>query len=177
MLLTLPADAPPMPAVDVASAAGSGVSPLTRSAETAAPRRSSEAEGTPLLDGTDIIVMDDEPYVRETLARLLAGFGATVHAASRGEEVIELYKRLHANGLHPIALLDLNIEHGLDGIPTLERLLEFDPDARAMACSGYSELDIAHDHEILGFKGYLAKPFKATELIDALLAVRSNDGG
>ena len=38
------------------------------------------------------------------------------------------------------------------------------------------EVDIAHDHEIIGFKGYLAKPFKTAELIDTLLAVGSQHG-
>ena len=173
MRVTLPAHAPPTHAAHVASPTGSDVSSPTQPAQTGVSRWPSEAEGSVPLEDTVVIVMDDEPKVRETLARLLSSLGATVHSQSKGEEVTELYSRLHSNGVQPLLLLDLNISHGLDGIPTLEQLLQIDPDVRAIACSGYSKIDIANDHRVLGFKGYLAKPFGTTEIVEALLALRT----
>ena len=117
-----------------------------------------------------VIVMDDEPYVRQTIKRILMHAQAHVLEASCCEEVLALHHRLVVEqGMSPeqlLFILDLNIEGGRSGIETLSLLQHRDPSSRAIACSGYFPMDNAR-YTQLGFKAFLAKPFTAEELLEA----------
>jgi len=77
--------------------------------------------------------------------------------------------------IHPydVVILDLTIRGGLGGLETLERILAFDPAARAVAATGYSTDGVIGEHEKFGFKAALAKPFKIRELGATLSEVLS----
>ncbi|MGB1699520.1 MAG: hybrid sensor histidine kinase/response regulator, partial [Nannocystaceae bacterium] len=135
--------------------------------------RGSENRGfrrkTTLLQGLDILVMDDDPLVVQTIQRILHSAGASSHSTQEGESAIRAHSELLAQGIRPLFLCDLNIKGGLDGVSTVRRMLEQQPDLIAIACSGYSEHQIAESFESLGFRAYLGKPFTASELVATIL--------
>jgi two-component system, cell cycle sensor histidine kinase and response regulator CckA len=59
---------------------------------------------------------------------------------------------------------DLTIPGGMGGQETIKRLLEIDPDIRAIVSSGYANDPVTSRFEEYGFSGMIAKPYE----IDAL---------
>jgi len=47
----------------------------------------------------------------------------------------------------------------------LKLILEADPDARVILCSGYADSDLFKNAEQLGFRAFLAKPFSISEFV------------
>jgi PAS domain S-box-containing protein len=119
--------------------------------------------------GTEtILLVDDEPVVRELGARILAKSGYTVLEASDGREALEIFRRERARiGL---VILDL-IMPKMGGKECLEELLKIDPHVKTLVASGYSE-EAAEQCLRMGAKGFLPKPFevkKAPALVRKVL--------
>jgi len=51
------------------------------------------------------------------------------------------------------------------------KLLELDPDIKAIVSSGYASEDIMAEYERHGFKGVIAKPYTVNELRDVIRKV------
>jgi two-component system, cell cycle sensor histidine kinase and response regulator CckA len=115
-----------------------------------------------------VLVMDDEPTIRELLSLLLERAGFRTAAAADGEEAIRMF--LEAAGRDPfnLAILDLTIPHGLGGVETTRRLLEIHPRLPIIVCSGYSNDPVMANYRDYGFKGRLHKPFTNEQLLQAL---------
>ena len=75
--------------------------------------------------------------------------------------------------LFAAVLLDAIIPNALGGEEASKFLLEVDPDARVILCSGYSESDLFKEAEQLGFRAVLAKPFNISEFVTVLNKVLS----
>ena len=120
-----------------------------------------------------VVVLDDEPVVRQTIKKILQRAGVEVFEAESCEEVLSLHQSILDKQLTTrsslIYLLDLNIEGKLSGVETLRRLNRIDPSVMAVACSGYYKVKIPELYSESGFKGYVSKPFTEMELISALL--------
>ena len=69
--------------------------------------------------------------------------------------------------------MDLTIPGGMGGQVAIKKLLEIDPDAKAIVSSGYSSNPIISNCEKYGFKEFLSKPFKNDELKKVLNEVLS----
>ncbi|RCK81204.1 MAG: PAS/PAC sensor hybrid histidine kinase [Candidatus Ozemobacter sibiricus] len=129
------------------------------------------APGSPRLlphGESRILVMDDEPSVREICLAILQTDGYRVDGAAHGEEAIALFREAWQSG-HPyrLVILDLTVPGGMSGRETLSELRKIDPDLVALASSGYAEDPIMANPTQFGFAGRLAKPY----LRDDLLAV------
>ena len=94
--------------------------------------------------------------------------------ATDGVEGCDAYVRAKADG-NPFAavLLDATIPNGLAGEEALKFLLEADPNARVILCSGYADSDLFKKAEQLGFKAVLAKPFSISEFVSVFNKVLS----
>ncbi len=124
----------------------------------------------PLLrENGRILVMDDEPAVREVAQRLLATMGYEVEGAADGEETIRRYLTAREAGRpFDAVILDLTIPGGLGGQETLERLRALDPDINAIVSSGYADAPIMADFHKYGFRGVAVKPYKIKDLTKVL---------
>ena len=67
-----------------------------------------------------------------------------------------------------MVILDLTNKFGMGGVETIKRLLEMDPDVRAIVVTGYSNNPIISNFREHGFRGALPKPFTLDELNTAL---------
>ena len=94
--------------------------------------------------------------------------------AKDGAAGCDEYLRAKAEG-NPFAavLLDATIPNGLSGEEALKLLLEADPNARVILCSGYADSDLFKKAEQLGFRAVLAKPFSMSEFVSVLNKVLS----
>lgn len=154
-------------AIRVSSAPGAGtrfeiVLPASALPYTAAvpPESSADWHG-----GGLILVVDDEPMVRDVTARMLMRLGFEVLAAPDGEMALAQL-HTHAAAIQCV-LLDMTMPPP-DGLETLLRVRARWPEMRIIIASGYS----AHDLEgrFVGERpsGFIQKPFSLDQLQQAL---------
>jgi len=135
-----------------------------------APQNVSMDEGFSVNPNTRVLVMDDEDMVFEILEGMLKVLGLTAHRARDGEEAIQAYKEMLANGERYYAvLLDLTISGGMGGKDALAVLRTLDSNVRAIACSGYAHDPVMTDPVSHGFVAALAKPVDMAGLKQVLL--------
>ena len=113
--------------------------------------------------------MDDEQVVREVTHALLTHLGHKVAVAVEGLEAIEMYQEaMTSENPFDMVILDLTNKVGMGGAETIVRLLEIDPDVKAIVATGYSGDPIISNFREHGFRGALPKPFTVNELKAAL---------
>ncbi len=112
-----------------------------------------------------ILVMDDEEIIRVIAADMLSVLGYHVETCASGEELIDLYRNLMAEGERPSAvIMDIIVPGKMGGVDAASRILEFDSAAVLIVSSGYSNDPILARHQEYGFCDVLAKPFRVEEM-------------
>jgi PAS domain S-box-containing protein len=112
-----------------------------------------------------ILVMDDEKVVRNVAGRILSRVGYFVEFAANGAEAIERYKMAMESGQpFDAVIMDLTIPGGMGGREAIKKLLEIDPDIKAIVSSGYSNDPVIADFKSYGFCEFIAKPYSRMEL-------------
>jgi two-component system cell cycle sensor histidine kinase/response regulator CckA len=116
-----------------------------------------------------ILVMDDDPRIREVYKSLLNHLGYSAVVVSRGEEALAAYKKARDAGKgFDAVIMDLTIPGAMGGKEAVKRLLEMDPDAVAIISSGYSNDPVMANYKRYGFREVIAKPFTSERLSEAL---------
>ncbi|HSC89001.1 MAG TPA: response regulator [Polyangiaceae bacterium] len=111
--------------------------------------------------GGHILVMDDEPLLRDLLVDSLSALECKVEGAAHGDDAIALYRAaMERSDPFDVVILDLTVRGGKGGAETLRELQAIDPNVRAIACSGYANDPIMCDHAAFGFADALEKPFR-----------------
>ncbi len=95
--------------------------------------------------------------------------------ALQGQQAAQRVKRAHADG-HPfaVAFVDMRMPPGWDGLETIERLWEKDPDVQIVICSAHSDYDWKDIFERLGHSDkllILKKPFEPIEVLQCASAL------
>jgi PAS domain S-box-containing protein len=129
--------------------------------EPAAPRAVRALEpGSPGGNET-LLVVEDDPMVRETTRKMLADLGYRVTTAGDGPEALSLLER----GLAPDLLLtDVLLPGGLDGLRLAEQVLQRRPGTRVLYMSGYVENVDAYQGQLDPQTNLLPKPFARAAL-------------
>ncbi len=117
-----------------------------------------------------VLIVEDEPAVRQMLGVALRHFGFEVHQAGNYERAMDLYWR-HRDAID-VVLLDVQMP-GLDGPHTLVALQGLNPDVQAVFMSGNTGSYTAADLKDLGAAHILTKPFKLADLTRELWKVAS----
>lgn len=119
-----------------------------------------------------ILVMDDEQPVREVLGEMLASLGYESSFAVDGEDAVKLYlQELEKGRPFDLVLMDLTVQGGMGGKDTIKKLLQQDPELKAVISSGYVDTPVMSDYREYGFKGMLHKPYTLQELAGVIQAV------
>ncbi len=128
-----------------------------------------DAEKTPIAGSGNILVMDDEDVIREAVGEILTHLGYQVELAKNGEEAIALYKAAQSVGQSfDLVIMDLTIRGGMGGKETIKKLLEIDPNVKALVSSGYSTDPAMSNFKKYGFCGVVAKPYNIEELSETV---------
>jgi PAS domain S-box-containing protein len=116
-----------------------------------------------------VLVMDDEYMIRELACNILSNIGYKAITAKDGIEAIELYKEAIESGCpFNAVILDLTVSGGMGGREAIQRIIEIDPEAKAIVSSGYSDDPVMSDFRKYGFINSLRKPYRVKELSDIL---------
>jgi DNA-binding NtrC family response regulator len=105
------------------------------------------------LEPAKILIVDDEPIIRETLAEFLQGEGFEVTLAATGEAAIKLAE----SHLFDLVLCDVNLP-GLDGIQVLEAISKRCPETFVILITAYATVETAIEAFTRGAHDYLMKP-------------------
>ncbi|MBU1627457.1 response regulator, partial [bacterium] len=112
-----------------------------------------------------ILIMDDEEIIRDIAENMLKYIGYDVEKAVDGTEAIKHYiKAIEKNEPFDAIIMDLTIPNGMGGKDTVTKLLDIDPEIKAIVSSGYSNDPIMSNFRKYGFKGVISKPYKIEEL-------------
>lgn len=112
-----------------------------------------------------ILLVDDEPAIREMGAAILADMGYQMHQAASGEEALKAYQE--AAAAIDLVILDLGMP-GMGGHRCLGELLAMDPGAKVLIASGYSANGKVKDTLNQGAAGFIAKPFTRRDLLETV---------
>jgi two-component system nitrogen regulation response regulator NtrX len=109
-----------------------------------------------------VLVVDDEPGIRESLVGVLEDEGFAAEAVASGEECLD---RIHQQP-YELVLLDIWLP-GMDGLATLERIQEMPPDERpaVVVISGHGNIETAVRATKLGAFDFLEKPLTIQKVI------------
>ena len=108
---------------------------------------------------TRILVIDDEPILRESLQAWLERDNYSVEAVGSGQEGLQRI----AQTPFDLVFLDLKLED-INGIQVLSRIKEDDPDAAVVMITAYGSVPSAVEAMKQGAEDYLLKPFEPEEL-------------
>jgi len=116
-----------------------------------------------------ILVMDDVAALRKIAGRILEKLGYEPEFAKNGAEAIRMYKEAQASEKpYHAVILDLTIPGGMGGKDAVNKLLEIDPEVKAIVSSGYSDDPVLSNFQEYGFKGMMPKPFTSQSLSKVL---------
>lgn len=108
----------------------------------------------------NILVVDDEPQLRDIADEMLSNCGYSVATVSSGEQAIEALKTSE----YDLVLLDMMMAPGLNGRQTYEEIIKFRPKQKALIASGYSEDEEIKKVIALGVSGFIQKPYELNQL-------------
>jgi PAS domain S-box-containing protein len=131
-----------------------------------------EHEESPRTGTGRVLVMDDEEMVRKVAVEMLGILGFEASSVQDGQEAIEAY--LAAKGSDKpidVVIMDLTVPGGMGGEEAIVKLLEINPDIKAIVSSGYSNNPVLAKYYDYGFLGTIAKPFNLGELSEVLFKV------
>ncbi|NVN99464.1 MAG: DUF3365 domain-containing protein [Geobacteraceae bacterium] len=116
-----------------------------------------------------VLLVDDEPSVRNVGAEMLLELGFKAITASNGREALEIYK--NTPGIFCV-ILDLTMPQ-MGGVECFRELQKLDPGVNVVMTSGYSEQEVTERFVNIGVTGFIQKPYNSLGLKNVLKRVLS----
>jgi len=143
--------------------------PSSTADETAASRELNPEQQPEEPPRGRVLIMDDEPLVREMAGVVVRRLGYAVTLCHSGAEAIVQYQiALDSGRRFDAVILDLTVPGGIGGPETLARLRQIDPGVRAVLSSGYTDHPAVTDWAGMGFAAFIAKPYSLKAFEDLL---------
>jgi two-component system cell cycle sensor histidine kinase/response regulator CckA len=131
-------------------------------AKTGKSRKVEKTKKDELWGSGTVLLVEDEPMVRNVAERALSRHGYQVITASNGEDALEIIARNE-----PIDLLISDVVMpGMDGPTMVREARQTRPDLKILFMSGYAEEQLRKSIDIENVN-FLPKPFSVTELAEA----------
>lgn len=119
----------------------------------------------PTGNGEQILIVDDEVFIRELSQVTLKKYGYRVLTASNGIEAVDLYAQ-HQDEIS-LVLLDMMMP-SMDGPSTVHYLQKINPSIKIIAMSGLALNVMLAEVAKLGVTTFLSKPYTQEELLEAI---------
>ena len=110
-----------------------------------------------------ILVIDDEPGIRDLLDTLLRRKGYDVVLAESGQKGLDLFRRERPD----VVVLDLKMP-GMDGLTVLQQVRSLNPKQPVIILTGAGTAEVEQQARALGVTEYVEKEFSLHRLGDAL---------
>jgi heterodisulfide reductase subunit A len=106
-----------------------------------------------------VLIVDDEPIVRESIRDWLKDAGYHVYTAESGEEALSLIEK-HDFG---VIVLDVRLP-GKTGVKVLGEVKQTKPQIKSIVITAYPSAELAAEAVKLGAVDYLIKPVNPDDL-------------
>jgi two-component system, chemotaxis family, chemotaxis protein CheY len=114
-----------------------------------------------------VLVVDDSMFVKKQLGQILNSEGfEIVDTASNGQDAVEKYKERYPN--IDVVTMDITMP-GMDGVTALEKIIEFDKDAKVIMISALGKQDLVKKSFMLGAKNYVIKPLDRKKVLERIV--------
>ncbi len=116
-----------------------------------------------------MLLIDDSMFIIKQLSQILISEGFEIlGTALNGLEGLEKYKELHPNV--DMVTMDITMPQ-MDGITSLEKILEFDKNAKIVMISALGKQDLVRKALVKGAKNYIVKPLDRKKVLERILAI------
>lgn len=115
-----------------------------------------------------VLIVDDDPIVRQMLATLIEKEQIMTYLAESAEEALSLLSRCEKDHIQ-VVLIDLSLP-GMDGMTLCRKLRRLEPLMVRIALTGFSDLFTLVECREAGFDDYLNKPIAFAVLRAALVS-------
>jgi len=106
-------------------------------------------------------------FVKKQLGQILNSEGfEIVDTASNGQDAVEKYKERYPN--IDVVTMDITMP-GMDGVTALEKIIEFDKDAKVIMISALGKQDLVKKSFMLGAKNYVIKPLDRKKVLERIV--------
>ena len=108
-------------------------------------------------------------FVSKQISQILTSEGfEVVGIAKDGIEGLEKYKELHPN--LDLVTMDITMPN-MDGVTCLQKIIEFDPDAKIVMISALGKQDLVKKSLLSGAKNYIVKPLDRAKVLERISTV------
>jgi PAS domain S-box-containing protein len=115
--------------------------------------------------GGTVLLVDDDPYVRDVGSQMLERLGYRVVTATHGRQAVEIFQ---AQGSEiECVILDLTMPE-MGGEEAFRELRRVRSDIRVILSSGYNEQDVTQRFVGKGLAGFVQKPYTVAKLRESL---------
>jgi len=114
-----------------------------------------------------ILIVDDEPDIREVLEISLTDAGYTVYTAESGAAAMEVFREVNP----PIVMTDIKMP-GMDGIELLEKIKKENPETEVIMITGHGDMDVAVQSLHHDATDFITKPINDHAMEAALKKAR-----
>jgi two-component system, NtrC family, nitrogen regulation response regulator NtrX len=111
----------------------------------------------------NVLIVDDEASIRDSLAGILADEGYATSTVDSGEACLDLLKKIPFD----MVLLDIWLP-GIDGLETLEKIRDLDAPPEVVMISGHGTIETAVRATKLGAFDFLEKPLSIEKTLIVL---------
>ncbi len=115
------------------------------------------------MNAGKVLVVDDEPEVRQVLVEFLSSRGYDVIAAEGGAEAVAIVETARPD----LVLLDVAMPD-MDGVETLTRIVAIDPSLAVIMVTANADIGVTSKLLALGAVDYVPKPFDLDYLDQAV---------
>ena len=112
----------------------------------------------------DILILDDEEVIRDSLSSLLKQKGYVCHTASLAEEAMEMIEDLPKIS---IVISDIQMP-GMTGIELLKHITSKYASIKVLMLTGYADLESAIDAVNFGADAFFRKPLDINDLLSTI---------
>lgn len=120
-------------------------------------------------DGTPyrVLIVDDSMFVTKQIGQILTSEGFEIAGiASDGQEAIDKYKELYPNV--DLVTMDITMPK-MDGVTALEKIMEFDKNAKVVMISALGKQDLVKKSLLLGARNYIVKPLDRKKVLERIV--------
>jgi signal transduction histidine kinase/CheY-like chemotaxis protein/HAMP domain-containing protein len=117
----------------------------------------------PVVGGTEtILVVEDEPFLREMTQAILENFGYRILLAASGKDALAVWRQ-HAGNID-LVLTDMVMPEGVSGFELAEQLLVQKPGLKIILTSGYTANEVNPEMLAKVRAQFLQKPYSHSDL-------------
>lgn len=114
-----------------------------------------------------VMIVDDSMFIAKQISQILTSEGFDIVATcDNGQDGFEKYKELFPNV--DLVTMDITMPK-MDGVTALEKIIEFDKNARVVMISALGKQDLVKKALLIGAKNYIVKPLDRKKVLERIV--------